>query len=1352
MLEAVPAFRPACGWDSQFRLEASSDPLPPLLLDLPAASPHPEDLRQHLANSHLQYNLQGFAADVAAAGCHLDTTFISPSIWTAPFAAESAVEPLLPDAAGHVGFREVEVLHETEDGMAAAWAKRPHAQLGSRDFYKGSLASTPFPPGGEALEAVRNAAVKAAEQAETGAWLHDFEAGRSSATPAPGLAALMFGAPEEPPASASAGDEVHAEGLAMESGISGASETIGTARADSRDADHKTMKMDDLFSGVWMIEEERDGVSDSGSSLAEEDVHLQQADADGSVLGSMPNLPESSEIPGAIGQDAQGPASTSGRTTPGLDGLLEGADLSKPDWWMAGRMPLLTSPAKRSPRASQGDRQWAVSASLPDLDGAFNRLKPTMARKYPFELDTFQKEAVVHLEQNHSVFVAAHTSAGKTVVAEYAFALAMQHCTRAVYTSPIKTISNQKFRDFTTDKFEVGLLTGDVSIKAEAPCLIMTTEILRSMLYKGADVIRDLEWVIFDEVHYVNDAERGVVWEEVIIMLPAHVNLVLLSATVPNVMEFADWVGRTKRKVVYVAGTHKRPVPLEHSIFYAGQMFPVCRQDRFLPGGITQARLAWKAKHAPPDTQRDMRQQRPTGRGTPPGPQGRGGPRGGTPPGRGGGSYGPRGGMGGRAGGSPGGRGGGGGGFGSDRTQWLDLVNFLGKKEMLPSVVFCFSRKRVELMADYFTAKDFMSAAEKSSVHRFCEKALERLKPADRRLPQIARLRGMLGRGLAVHHAGLLPIVKEIVELLFCKGLIRVLFCTETFAMGVNAPARTVIFQQLRKHDGKAFRGLLSGEYTQMAGRAGRRGLDKVGTVLLFCAEELPEEGELRKLLTGKATQLSSQFRLTYSMILNLLRVEDLKVEDMLKRSFAEFRAQTAAPEQQALLVKGQAALEALRAHPWPHSLRGTSRGEVEQYYSLCHRIEQLGGDVQETVMNSRAAQTALAPGRIITTLNPTTHLSEFGVVIDQAQAEPGAVGTEVPGVGGGLILRAGGKGAPARGPGPLPRSGHIGGLPYCLHEVPAPKLEAISKQKIQVDLDSILKPGESHGLSAAVRQLQRMSQDSSEQACGFFDPLADFRLQQMDLVEKLQERHHAMQLRDAARCNQDPMLGEMFTLVRSQALLEQRLESIAHKLSDAGLQQMPDFNQRIAVLRRMGYIAHDNTVQIKGRVACEVNSGDELVATEVIFAGILTELTPEEAVAVLSAFVFQGQEELEGENEVLKEAREQATGLALQAGQEQKDCGLDIVPEDFAAGALKWGLMEVVYEWAQGTAFEDICKLTDVQEGIIVRTIVRLDETCREFRDAARVMGNTQLFQQMSEASAAIKRDVIFAASLYVA
>ncbi|KAG5184772.1 P-loop containing nucleoside triphosphate hydrolase protein [Tribonema minus] len=223
---------------------------------------------------------------------------------------------------------------------------------------------------------------------------------------------------------------------------------------------------------------------------------------------------------------------------------------------------------------AEARESWAVTASLDVSD--FRSLVPNPAIEYPFELDAFQKQAVARLERRECVFVAAHTSAGKTVVAEYAIALAAAHMTRAIYTSPIKALSNQKYRDF-KKRFgdDVGLITGDVSINPEASCLIMTTEILRSMLYRGADIVRDIEWVIFDEVHYINDTERGVVWEEVIIMLPEHAGMIFLSATTPNTIEFSDWIGRTKKKPVHVITTDYRPVPLQHFIYAGGEMHKV---------------------------------------------------------------------------------------------------------------------------------------------------------------------------------------------------------------------------------------------------------------------------------------------------------------------------------------------------------------------------------------------------------------------------------------------------------------------------------------------------------------------------------------------------------------------------------------------------------------------------------------------------------------------------------------------------------------------------------------------------------------------------------------------------------
>lgn len=586
------------------------------------------------------------------------------------------------------------------------------------------------------------------------------------------------------------------------------------------------------------------------------------------------------------------------------------------------RNPLLAGVHK------QKGREWAhvvdVNKEIPN----FNELVPDMAREWPFELDTFQKEAVYHLESGDSVFVAAHTSAGKTVVAEYAIALAAKHMTKAIYTSPIKALSNQKYRDFRTQFDDVGILTGDVQINPEASCLIMTTEILRSMLYRGADLIRDVEFVIFDEVHYVNDLERGVVWEEVIIMLPEHVTLILLSATVPNTHEFASWVGRTKKKDIYVISTLKRPVPLEHYLWAGKDKFKIVDSNkRFIEGGWKKANDIMSGKEAKAKKEAEAQAQAQAQRG---GPQGRGrgqnGGRGGQPGGRGGVRGGAqRGGPPQRGRGQPStrgtgniartGRGGGRTTAAQDKNIWVHLVSHLRKEDLLPGCIFVFSKKRCEENADSLSNQDFCNASEKSLIHMFIEKSLTRLKPEDRTLPQIHRLRELLSRGVAVHHGGLLPIMKEIVEILFAKSLVKCLFATETFAMGLNLPTRTVVFSGFRKHDGKSFRDLLPGEYTQMAGRAGRRGLDKVGYVIITNTgrDEAPPAGALKKMILGDPTKLRSQFRLTYNMILNLLRVEALKIEEMIKRSFSENATQALLPEHEKQVQLSEASLAKIK-------------------------------------------------------------------------------------------------------------------------------------------------------------------------------------------------------------------------------------------------------------------------------------------------------------------------------------------------------------------------------------------------------------------------------------------------------
>jgi antiviral helicase SKI2 len=633
-------------------------------------------------------------------------------------------------------------------------------------------------------------------------------------------------------------------------------------------------------------------------------------------------------------------------------------------------------------------REWAHVVDVTKEIPNFRELVPNMARTWPFELDTFQKEAVYHLESGDSVFVAAHTSAGKTVVAEYAIALSAKHMTKTIYTSPIKALSNQKFRDFKNEFDDVGILTGDVQINPEASCLIMTTEILRSMLYRGADLIRDVEFVIFDEVHYLNDAERGVVWEEVIIMLPDHVNLILLSATIPNTYEFASWVGRTKKKNIYVISTSKRPVPLEHYLWAGKDMHKIVDSERkFIEKGwkaandilsgmdkIKEQKALESAQSAQSSNRGHSNNNRGgNARGGRGGQQQRGGAnqrgRGAQPANRGQGNI------------ARSGRGGGRTTAAQDRTVWVGLVDHLKKDNLLPACIFVFSKKRCEENADSLGKKDFCTAAEKSAIHMTIEKSIARLKVDDRTLPQIGRLRDMLERGVAVHHGGLLPIVKEIVEILFAKTLVKVLFATETFAMGLNLPTRTVVFSGYRKHDGREFRNLLPGEYTQMAGRAGRRGLDTVGTVILVTSgrTDAPPAAELRSMILGQPTKLRSQFRLHYNMILNLMRVEALKIEEMIKRSFSENATQALLPQHEKEISISQANLDKLKREPC-----SICDVDLESCHAAAVEYERLTKELYNKIIASPIGRRYLTIRRLIVFKSDESQLRSVGILIDE--------------------------------------------------------------------------------------------------------------------------------------------------------------------------------------------------------------------------------------------------------------------------------------------------------------------------------------------------------------------------------
>ncbi|XP_035879745.1 helicase SKI2W isoform X3 [Phyllostomus discolor] len=1007
--------------------------------------------------------------------------------------------------------------------------------------------------------------------------------------------------------------------------------------------------------------------------------------------------------------------------------------------------------------------QWAIPVDVTTPVGDFYRLIPQPAFQWPFEPDVFQKQAILHLERHNSVFVAAHTSAGKTVVAEYAIALAQKHMTRTIYTSPIKALSNQKFRDFRNTFGDVGLLTGDVQLHSEASCLIMTTEILRSMLYSGSDVIRDLEWVIFDEVHYINDAERGVVWEEVLIMLPEHVSVILLSATVPNALEFADWIGRLKRRQIYVISTVTRPVPLEHYLFTGNS--PKTQDELFLLLD-SQGTFHTKGYYAALEAKKERMSKHAQTFGAKQ-PTHQGGPA-------------------------------------QDRGVYLSLLASLRRRAQLPVVVFTFSRGRCDEQAAGLTSLDLTTNSEKSEIHLFLQRCLARLRGSDRQLPQVLHMSELLHRGLGVHHSGILPILKEIVEMLFSRGLVKVLFATETFAMGVNMPARTVVFDSMRKHDGSTFRDLLPGEYVQMAGRAGRRGLDPTGTVILLCKGRVPEMVDLHRMLTGKPSQLQSQFRLTYTMILNLLRVDALRVEDMMKRSFSEFPSRKDSKAHEQALAELTKKLEALEEPDLTGQLV-----DLSEYYIWGEELTEIRSLIQRRVIESVNGLKSLSSGRVVVVKNQDHH-NALGVILQVSSNSTGRSFTTLVLCDKPLSEDPQDRGSASPG---VPYPDDLVGFKLFLPEGPCDhtvaKLQprdvaAITTKVLRVNGEKILEDfskrqqlkfkldagepiflgrdyimgsgrygwGISPGLrellckrslrtysflrqdppvaavTTAVQELLRLSQ-AYPAGPPTLDPVNDLQLKDMSVVEGGLRARKLEELIREAQCVHSPRFPAQYLKLRERMQVQKEMERLRFLLSDQSLLLLPEYHQRVQVLQTLGYVDEAGTVKLAGRVACAMSS-HELLLTELMFDNALSALRPEEIAALLSGLVCQSPGDT-GEQlpSTLKQGVERVRAVAKRIGEVQAACGLNQTVEEFV-GELNFGLVGVVYEWARGMPFSELAGLSGTPEGLVVRCIQRLAEMCRSLRGAARLVGEPVLGAKMETAATLLRRDIVFAASLY--
>ncbi|WP_040164455.1 DEAD/DEAH box helicase [Microbacterium gorillae] len=548
----------------------------------------------------------------------------------------------------------------------------------------------------------------------------------------------------------------------------------------------------------------------------------------------------------------------------------------------------MTSPAERYAAAQ--------SAASHPLTAAF-------AATRRFTLDPFQIDACQALEDGHGVLVAAPTGAGKTIVGEFAIHLAMRTPGRkAFYTTPMKALSNQKFRELVEEygPDEVGLLTGDTNINGNARVVVMTTEVLRNMLYADSDALTGLEYVVMDEVHYLADRFRGAVWEEVIIHLPIEVKVVALSATVSNAEEFGDWLD-TVRGDTEVIVSEIRPVPLEQHVLFHGDLVPLFDERAGTVAHQVNRDLLRQGRAGYVENNRRVREARGRGRQKP-----RFERHAPTRPNR--------------------------------FVNRGEVVDLLAGENLLPAIFFIFSRVGCDAAVQQVRRSGIRltTDAERREIREIAYERTSRIADEDLAVLGYHDWLDNLERGLAAHHAGLLPVFKEVVEELFQRRLVKAVFATETLALGINMPARTVVLEKLEKFNGEARVPITSGEYTQLTGRAGRRGIDVEGHAVIVWSENLDPQA-VASLASRRTYPLNSSFRPTYNMAVNLIdQFGRSRAREILESSFAQFQADRAVV---GLATKVREAEESLAGYA---KAMTCDRGDFLEYSRLRRELSDL--------------------------------------------------------------------------------------------------------------------------------------------------------------------------------------------------------------------------------------------------------------------------------------------------------------------------------------------------------------------------------------------------------------------------
>ncbi|MCX5148661.1 MULTISPECIES: DEAD/DEAH box helicase [unclassified Streptomyces] len=866
---------------------------------------------------------------------------------------------------------------------------------------------------------------------------------------------------------------------------------------------------------------------------------------------------------------------------------------------------------------------------------------------YEFDLDPYQVDACKALEAGKGVLVAAPTGSGKTIVGEFAVHLALQQGRKCFYTTPIKALSNQKYADlvkrYGADK--VGLLTGDNSVNSEAPVVVMTTEVLRNMLYAGSQSLRGLGYVVMDEVHYLSDRFRGAVWEEVIIHLPESVTLVSLSATVSNAEEFGDWLD-TVRGDTEVIVSEERPVPLWQHVMAGRRIFDLFEEEsdhggrgsarrEVNPDLLRMAREENTRTYSPKDRRRGKmvreadreRERRSRGRiWTPSRPE---------------------------------------------------VIARLDGDGLLPAINFIFSRAGCEAAVQQclFAGLRLNDDTARLRVREIVEERTASIPAEDLHVLGYYEWLEGLERGIAAHHAGMLPTFKEVVEELFVRGLVKAVFATETLALGINMPARTVILEKLVKWNGEQHADITPGEYTQLTGRAGRRGIDVEGHAVVLWQRGM-DPAALAGLAGTRTYPLRSSFRPSYNMAVNLVQQFGRhRSRELLETSFAQFQADRSVVGISRQVQRNEEGLDGYREGMTCHL------GNFEEYAQLRRDLKDRETDLAKQGAAQRRVQAAsslekLKPGDIIHV--PTGKFAGLALVLD-------------PGVPAGRVN--GHRGYEyAEGPRPLVLTAERQVKRLAAIDFPVP-VEAIERMRIpktfnarspqsRRDLASQLRAKAGHiaperrgrGRAAAAddREITRLRAELRAHPCHGCDEREDHA--------RWAERYHRLK--------------------RDTQQLERRIEGRTNTIART-------FDRIHALLTELDYLREDE-VTVHGKRLARLYGELDLLASECLRAGVWEGLSPAELAACVSALVFEARQ---SDDAVAPKVPGGAAKAAL--GEMVRIWGrLDALEEEHRINQAEGvgqrepdlGFAWAAYQWASDKSLDEVLREAEMPAGDFVR------------------------------------------------